>query len=244
MHVPKGVLIAVGAIVLLLFLVVGGGFYLLSQPAEIGSALASSRPDQDPGEMYNLFGEEIVEDITLVVTEEEGSKIIEFAAKVKDMPVKARVAKFDFTEDRVLAVVETEISGLKTAMPKGMTLVVTEEEGDKQLWFAAELRGMPVKARVTELEFVQDKVLAVMEADISGFKTTMALGVRIGVEEGKLKITAEDIELGKLPLPQALRDLLSELINQKLESLAPHLPLNIKDIQIRGGQLVVRAESP
>ncbi|MFC1967843.1 hypothetical protein ACFLVX_00420 [Chloroflexota bacterium] len=244
MNVPKGVLIAVGAIVLLLFLVAGVGFYLLSQPAEIGAVLASSRPDQDPGERYNLFGEEIVEDVTLVVTDEDGSKLIEFATTVRDMPVKTRVTKYDFTEDRVLAVVETEISGIKTAMPEGVTLEATEEDGSKQIWFAGEFRGMPVKIRVTELEFVQDKVLAVMEADVSGFEATVALGVRIEVEEGKPKITTEEIKIGRLPVPKPIRDMLGDMINKKLESLAPDLPLKLKDVQIREGQLIVQAESP
>ncbi len=187
MKVLKGVLIAIGALALLSLLTGGVAYSLINQPTEIEEqiTLASSQPSQSD-EKFEVFNEEL----------------------------------------------------------KGIFLVFTEEDGIKLIDFAAEVEGIPIKGRIVKVEFVPDRVLAVVNAEVYGLKTKIAVATKVEVEDGKPKITVEEVNIGKLPLPAGIKKMISELISQKLESLIPDLPLGLEDIRITEGQLIVQVASP
>ena len=127
---------------------------------------------------------------------------------------------------------------------KGTFLVLTEEDGSKLIELATELKGIPIKSRIAEIEFVPDRVLAVIDAKVYGFEIKVAIATKVEVEDGKPKITVEEVNIGKLPLPAAIKKRISELISQKIESLLPDLPLKLEDIRITEEQFIVRLASP
>ncbi len=127
---------------------------------------------------------------------------------------------------------------------EGKLLVITEENGSKLVEFAAEFEGIPVKGRIERIEFVTDRILVIIDGEIYGFKTKLAIAAAIVLEDGKPRILVEDIGIGKLPLPASTKEKLKALANQRLEGLVPDLPLKLEDIRITEGQLIIQAASP
>jgi hypothetical protein len=187
MMVLKGFLIALGALALLSLLAGGVAYSLINRPTAIEEqiTLASSRPSESDEE-FEVFNKE-VEGNFLVLTEDDGSKLIDFATKVK---------------------------------------------------------GIPIKGRIVKVEFVPDRILATVDAEVYGLKTKLAVATKVEVEDAKPKITVEEVNIGKLPLPAAITDKINALLSQELEKLMSDMPVEIEDIRITEGQFIVQVASP
>ncbi len=127
---------------------------------------------------------------------------------------------------------------------KGNFLVFTDEDGTKLIDFATEVRGIPIKGRIVKIEFVPDRILVVVDAEVYGLKAKLAVATKVEVEDAKPKITVEEVNIGKLPLPAAITDKINALLSRELENLMSDIPVELEDIRITEGQFIVQVASP
>ena len=127
----KGVLIGVSGIAFLAIIATGVAYSLINQPTEIEEqiTLAPSQPGRNP-ERFEIFEEEVRGTI-LVITEDDGVKLVDFAAEVKGIPIKGRIAEIEFVADRILVVIDAEVYGLEAKI--GAAMKVEVEHGQPNI---------------------------------------------------------------------------------------------------------------
>ena len=103
--------------------------------------------------------------------------------------------------------------------------------------------ALPLKARSLQVSFREGKVGMVLTLEVP-FLGDVDAGVqaRLGVEEGRLAMAVEDIDLGRLPLPGAVVELVNSYIDQGIAELeSQELPFRLQEIRLQEGRMTVRA---
>lgn len=161
----------------------------------------------------------------------------ELASQVKPVVTSAEAAQ------RLDTKLEDLEKAAKAASPgTTVSLILTEEEVNSKI--AAELS----KADIPENIDVKDvtvnlrdgEVLASARVNISGIQTTVGVKAKVEVADGKASIVVQNLDLGKLPVPQALKDRITGLIPGDGKISLSDIPVDLQDIQIVDGQIVLR----
>lgn len=102
---------------------------------------------------------------------------------------------------------------------------------------------LPMDIQNTRVMFMQDKILLSGDVTVSGFKTNVAIKAGAQVQNNQFKFTIDQVNLGKLPLPEAL-------VNKVKQSLVPdnemtvdltqmNIPMLLTDLKLENGQIVL-----
>lgn len=201
----KKILIGIGAFIVLVLIVAGIGYYLLT-----------SRPAAPP--LPSGLPPEITEVSPEAATRLE-KKIDAFNREVK----------------------EAQAAGEK----KEITLVVTE--GEVNSLINKELMGAPPADLPADLKLEEAKVYLRegllrfdILANIAGIKITAITMAEIAVVDGKPRIKVKSIDFGKLPLPGAVTDRLTNFLTNQLEGMKIiDVPAKVTKVVIGDGQLII-----
>lgn len=139
-----------------------------------------------------------------------------------------------------LETLESEIeAAVEEGQEREVSFVVTEEEINSKLIEVLAEDKMPFKEIL--FNFREDGVFGFAILDIPGLKPRVAVRAMPEIDEGRLKIVVEDLDLGKLPLPKSMNQwggytmqILTELV-----TIPGDLPWKITQIQISGGEVAV-----
>ena len=103
--------------------------------------------------------------------------------------------------------------------------------------------GLSLKARSLLVSFREGKVGMVVTLE-APFLGVMDVGVqaRLGVKEERLEMVVEDIDLGRLPLPGVVVEMVNSYIDQGIAQLeSQELPFRLQEIRLQEGRMTVRA---
>ena len=126
-----------------------------------------------------------------------------------------------------------------------LSLILTDDEITSKL--VQELsRGdvdLPLDIKDPRITFVDDKVVASGEVDLSGFHTTVSVEVQVQVQNDKLQLIIDEVSLGRLPLPDVVLNRIKEGLIPEEEVLIDldqvDIPMDIKGIRIEDGQIIL-----
>lgn len=128
---------------------------------------------------------------------------------------------------------------------ESLSLILTDDEVTSKL--VQELsRGevdLPVDIENPRVRFGDGKVFASADVEISGFHTTLGAEARVQAQDDELKLTIGEINLGRLPLPDAVLDRIKgELVPEEemvIDMDEWGITMNIEDIRIEEGQVIL-----
>jgi len=134
-----------------------------------------------------------------------------------------------------------------STVPAGETveLTLTDDEVTSALLKELESNDMelPLDLQNPRILFVEDKILLSGDVSVSGFETNVTIEARAETQDGQLKLTIDEIDLGKLPLPDAVIDQLMGNFSEGEEILIDlnelDIPLDLQNIIIENDQVVI-----
>ena len=156
-------------------------------------------------------------------------------SKMAPVPVSSEAAEsFDQKIDAWEAEIEDAVADEEE---RTITLTVTEQEINNKILDTLAEGELPIKEALVNLG--EGYLLAYVVIDNPGVDAETGTLARIEIEDGELKITVEDFDLGKLPLSQAVHDGVEKLVNIMTKLKLTDLPVKTTDVQINNHQLII-----
>ena len=180
----------------------------------------------------------------LLVTAGVGYYLITRPSEVEQQAASMDIS--DETSQRAEDKINAFTEQLST-VPAGETvqLTLTDDEVTSSLLKELESNDMelPLDLQNPRILFVEDKILFSGDVAVSGFETNVAIEARAETQDSQLKLTIDEIDLGKLPLPEAVIDQLMGNFSEGEEILIDlnelDIPLDLQNIIIENGQIVI-----
>jgi hypothetical protein len=145
--------------------------------------------------------------------------------------------------------IETFQQEIQAAQAKGekreVTLVITEGELNsmiRQQLAGERPAGMPADLNLEEVKvhFREDLLHFIIGVNIYGIKVTPIITADIVIIGGKPTIEVKSTDVGRVPLPGAVTDRLTQVLTQQLEGIGVlDLPIEVTKVVIGGGQLAI-----
>ena len=123
-----------------------------------------------------------------------------------------------------------------------VTLTLTQEEVNSKINEELKTVDLPAGFSIknVNVNLVDGKILLAADATYSVLKGKAGLEASVEIVNGSPSIVVTDVDMGKLPIPQALKDQLGGLIPEGGIIQSSGLPLDMQDIQIIDGQLIIK----
>jgi hypothetical protein len=138
---------------------------------------------------------------------------------------------------------------IQAAQAKGekreVTLVITE--GELNSMISQQLpgersAGMPADLNLEEVKvyFREDLLHFIIGVNIYGIRVTPLITADIVIREGTPTIEVKSTDVGRVPLPGAVTDRLTQVLTRQLEGIGVlDLPIEVTEVIISGGQLTI-----
>lgn len=186
----------IGTIVAVLFILAGVGYFLLGNPFPAESPPPSTPSTEQPSP-----------------TRESKSPPEQLAPSLEQ--------KIETIEKAIADVCATGES-------KEITLVFTETEVNDQaakLLAQSEIpEDIPLEIKSVHVDFQTDNNLVTEIGAVTyGFNVTIKVNAQVGIEGGKPEVQVTDVSFGLVPLPEPLKDTITDLITQKIDDLLSQL---------------------
>jgi len=140
--------------------------------------------------------------------------------------------------DQKLEALET---GIEAAVDAGeereISLTITEKEVNSKLAEILAEGELPLEEIL--INFGEGYFLVYAKVDVPGVDAKTGAKGQIQSVNGDPKVALEDLNLGKLPLPQAVSSGVEELLNIMLRLRLADLPLETTDVEISNRQLTI-----
>ena len=206
----KGCLILLGGLVAVALIGGGGGYYLLTRP--VPPPVSSGLPAAAP---TPTPPPQVVEERAQSLE----NKLSAFQQQVDQAQQGTTPAPFrlEITEDEANAMVLRDLPKLNEQM-KGSSLAVTS----------------------VQAAFRDGKLKAVSQGEMSGFKANLNMEGSIALEAGKPKLVVEKLDLGLLPLPGALKEQITALVQDMFGQVLQVNPnVTVQKVTVADGKLVL-----
>ena len=120
-------------------------------------------------------------------------------------------------------------------------LALTQEEVNSKINQELKTVELPSGFSIgsVNVNLVDGKILLAADVTYSVFKGQAGLEASVEIVNGDPSIVVTDVDMGKLPIPQALKDQLEGLIPEGGVIQLSGLPLDMQNIQIVNGQLII-----
>jgi hypothetical protein len=111
-----------------------------------------------------------------------------------------------------------------TGESKEVTLVFTEAEVNQQtatvLTQVQVPEDIPVTVKGVSVDLQRDNnILTEVETVTYGVKVTIKVKTRVGISDGQPEVEVTDVNFGIVPLPETIKDRITDLIVQQLDTL-------------------------
>jgi hypothetical protein len=97
-----------------------------------------------------------------------------------------------------------------------------------------------IAATDTQVHLSGGNIIATSSVTVQGISLNIGVVATPIVENGQTKIIVKDIQTGALPLPDAVKQQINAAIGQAIDPSKLGLPIDISNMTIVNGQLVVR----
>lgn len=123
---------------------------------------------------------------------------------------------------------------------KEFTLTVTEEEVNSKIIALIAEGQLPMKEAM--INFVEDSCWLYIQFNNPGINTKVGIIAKLEIVKSDIKIIVQDFHIGRLPLPNSIRDWVSTFFDAfiKLQDPAKDLSIDITNIQINDKKFTAR----
>jgi uncharacterized protein YpmS len=160
------------------------------------------------------------------------------ASGLTKVPITAKAAQsFD---DKVKALEKAAADAKSSGKATPIQATFTEEEltsAANQATAGATTGGLA--ASNTQIHLQGGNVIATSNVSMQGLSIPIGVVATPTVVNGQVTMVVQQIQTGGIPLPDALKQQLQSQVGQAIDPSALGLPLNLSDLQIQNGQLVL-----
>lgn len=162
------------------------------------------------------------------------------ASGMKKVPVTAAAAKsFD---DKVKALEKAAADAKASGKSAPVQTTFTEEELTSAVnQAAASASGATggLAATDTQIHLAGGNVVATSNVTVQGITIPIGVVATPTVVNGQVTMVVQQIQTGALPLPDAVKQQIQTQVGQAIDPAALGLPMNISNLQIQNGQIVL-----
>lgn len=160
-------------------------------------------------------------------------------AKMIPATVSADAAK---SFDKKIDALQREIKEASAArQEKDVQIVVTENELNSKLTELLAEAALPMNISKILINFQDGQFLVYTVMDVPGIAAKIGVIGNIQVVNNKPKVTIQDLDIGKLPVPQSTYRRTEELLDLALRAYLSDLPMKITGVEIGKRQISVTA---
>ncbi len=164
------------------------------------------------------------------------------ASGMKKVPVTAAAAKSFDDKIKVLEKVAADAKASGKSVPVQTTF--TEEEltsAVNQAAGSASGSGATggLAATDTQIHLAGGNVVATSNVTVQGITIPIGVVATPTVVNGQVTMVVQQIQTGALPLPDAVKQQIQAQVGQAIDPTALGLPMNISNLQIQNGQIVL-----
>jgi DUF2993 family protein len=154
------------------------------------------------------------------------------------VPVTATAAQsFD---DKVKALEKAAAAAKSSGTSTPIQATFTEEELTSAANQAtAGMTAGGVATSDTQIHLQGGNVIATSNVNVQGLTIPIGVVATPTVVNGQVTMVVQQIQTGGIPLPDALKQQLQSQVGQAIDPSALGLPLNVSNLQIQNGQLVL-----
>ncbi|MBI2853784.1 MAG: hypothetical protein HYX87_02550 [Chloroflexi bacterium] len=123
-----------------------------------------------------------------------------------------------------------------------VSLVLTQEEVNSKIAEELAATNLPdnIDVKNVNINLKDGGILASARVNYSGVAADIGVKAKVEVVDGQTKVVVESLEMGKMPIPQSVKDSITSLIPNGGTVNITDLPINIQDVQIIDGQIVLK----
>jgi len=142
---------------------------------------------------------------------------------------------------------DTKVNSFETSVKQSapgtsVTLTLTQEEINSKIATELSTADMPdnVKVNSVSVNLENGQILASAKVNYSGIEVNVGATAKIEVSNGQAYVVVQDLDMGKVPLPQSVKDQLTGMIPDDGKISLSDVPLDIQGITVQDGQVVVQ----
>lgn len=122
-----------------------------------------------------------------------------------------------------------------------VSVTLTQEEVASKVAQELPTVKMPKNVGVSDVNvnLVDGKILASGTVSYSGIRANVGMEATIETENGEPVIVLQNLDLGKLPVPQSVKDQIRNIIPDNGKISLSNLPADINNVQVVNGEIVI-----
>jgi cell pole-organizing protein PopZ len=156
-------------------------------------------------------------------------------------PVVASAQAAQSFDAKVDTLKAAQAEAQKTGKAQPVEIAFTEQELTSKADQASGVIGdSGIAATETQIHLSGGNVIATSSITVQGFSLIVGVVATPVVENGQTKIIVKDVQTGALPLPDAVKAQINAAIGQAIDPSKLGLPIDISNMTIVNGQLVVK----
>jgi len=90
-----------------------------------------------------------------------------------------------------------------------------------------------------QVHLAEDKIVATARFDAGGIEVPVVVTAKVTVQDGKPQVTVEKTDLGRLPVPQAIKDQINSLVDSNISPALTDMPVDLSKLKIEKGQISI-----
>lgn len=142
--------------------------------------------------------------------------------------------------DQKLSELQKEITGAANAKQENdVKLVLTESEINSKLIELLAEAKLPLDMNQISINLREGQFLAYVVLDMPGVPAKIGLMGEAQVVDNTPKLIIEDVNLGKLPLPQGINNRVEDLLNIAIKLQLSDFPVKITNVELDKRQLTI-----
>jgi hypothetical protein len=158
-------------------------------------------------------------------------------AQMTPVTVTAEAAK---SFDQKLSELQKEIRDAASAKQENdVKLVLTESEINSKLIELLAEAKLPLDMNQISINLREGQFLAYVVLDMPGVPAKVGLMGKVQVVDNTPKLMLEDVNLGKLPLPQGINNRVEDLLNIAVKLQLSDFPVKITNVELGKRQLTI-----
>lgn len=156
-------------------------------------------------------------------------------------PVPTSSAAAESFDTKVRQLDDAAAQAKKTGKAQPVEVSFTEQElTTKAAEAAASESGSGIQATDTQVHLSGNQIIATSTVTVSGVSVNIGVVAVPQVVNGQTQIVVQQVQTGALPLPDAITNQITAQIGAAIDPSKLGLPIDIGQIQIVNGQLVIK----
>ena len=156
-------------------------------------------------------------------------------------PIVASAQSAQSFDAKVDTLKAAQTEATKSGKAQAVEVTFSEEElTSKASQATGPIGDTGIAATDTQVHLSGGNIIATSSVTVQGISLTIGVVATTIIENGQTKIIVKDVQTGALPLPDAVKQQINAAIGQAIDPKKLGLPIDISNLTIVDGKLVVK----